>query len=220
MGTSYEEDCPNGVKGARPDPKKASKVKTVKGAEKQEPAEKVTTELTKLEEPRTGSGSPPTSTKSKVEEVVQGRDATAELLSEATSLLKTLRSMKMLRLKDLKPQMTQQGGAVGLLDGGATNGLREARPREVPWLLPVKVELASGSTTLFRVKEHNTLLRREKVEVIVPLHRLVTLGYKLHWTSAGVKITHPHTLRGGCPCSWKGRPLVCWTSWRRGTGGN
>ena len=70
-------------------------------------------------------------------------------------------------------------------------------------LVPVTVELASGSTTLFRVKD--TLLTRDNVEVIVPLHRLVKLGCRLQWTSAGVKITHPQSgkiecrLRGGCP---------------------
>ncbi|CAK9022462.1 Copia protein [Durusdinium trenchii] len=80
------------------------------------------------------------------------------------------------------------------------------RPREGRrGLVPVTVELASGSTTLFRVKEHNTLLTKDNVEVIVPLHRLVKLGYRLQWTSAGVKITHPQSgriecaLRGGCP---------------------
>ncbi|CAK9084384.1 ELMO domain-containing protein C [Durusdinium trenchii] len=55
------------------------------------------------------------------------------------------------------------------------------------------------------VEEHNTLLTKDNVEVIVPLHRLVKLGYRLQWTSAGVKITHPQSgriecaLRGGCP---------------------
>ena len=53
------------------------------------------------------------------------------------------------------------------------------------------MELASGSTTLCKVSEHRTLLSKEPVEVIVPLHRLVALGYRLNWSSAGVSITHP-----------------------------
>lgn len=93
--------------------------------------------------------------------------------------------------------------ATGQLDSwtGATNGLREARPHELPHLVPVRVELASGSVTLFKVKDHNTLLSRDRMEV----HPLVKLRYRLQWTAAGVRINHPEhgriecTLRGGCP---------------------
>ena len=51
--------------------------------------------------------------------------------------MKTLRSVKVLRMKELKHKVDTRGGAVGLLDGGATNGLREALPREIPRLEPV-----------------------------------------------------------------------------------
>ena len=75
------------------------------------------------------------------------------------------------------------------------------------------MELASGSTTLYKVSEHRTLLSKEPVEVIVPLHRLVGLGYRLNWSSAAVSITHPEygkiecTLRGGCPVLPEGEAL-------------
>ncbi|CAK9098996.1 Retrovirus-related Pol polyprotein from transposon TNT 1-94, partial [Durusdinium trenchii] len=88
-------------------------------------------------------------------------------------------SMKMLRVKELKHKFGTDEEAVGLLDG--------------------------GSATLYKVNEHRTLLSKEKVEVIVPLHRLVGLGYRLNWSKGGVKISHPEygriecTLRGGCP---------------------
>ena len=189
----------------KPDVKRVAKVKTAKDSDKPETGEKPVPETGKFDDLRGDGGSPPTARAEVVSDKPQSKDATAELLTEATSLLKALRTMKMLRLKELKPQCSNGCGALALLDGGATNGLRRARPHEMTRLVPVTVELASGSTTLFRVKEHNTLLTKDNVEVIVPLHRLVKLGYKLQWTSAGVKITHPQsgriecTLRGGCP---------------------
>lgn len=148
-----KKDCPNGAKGAKQDSKKVSKVKTVRDADKQETGEKLGVDSGKPDNSRASSGSPPTTKAEEVADKPQGRDATAELLSEATSLLKALRSVKVLRLKELNPQSVEGCETVALLDGGATNGLRQARPHEVPRLLPVMVELASGSTTLFRVKD-------------------------------------------------------------------
>ena len=133
-------------------------------------------------------GSPPTTSASSYRESPprqSGTEAAAELLTEATSLLKTLRSVKVLRMKELKRKLDTRGGALGLLDGGATNGLREALPHEIPRLEPVRVELASGSTTLYKVSEHRPLLSKEPVEVIVPLHRLVALGYRLNGPPEG-----------------------------------
>ena len=204
-------------KGTKPNYKKVSKVKTAKAGEKLEAGETVTKEAAEGDEPSAGSGSSPTSASVRSvdsPEKTASKDATAELLTEATSLLKTLRSMKVLRVKELRQQEGNGSGAVGLLDGGATNGLRRAHPHEVSQMFPVRVELASGSTTLFRVEHHKTLLTHDHVEVIVPLHRLVTLGYKLQWTAAGVKITHPEhariqcTMRAGCPVLPEGEALA------------
>ena len=94
---------------------------------------------------------------------------------------------------------------MALLDGGATHGLRQARHEELQDLQKIEVELASGSTWLYKHPKHKTLLSIEPVEVIVPLHRVVSLGYHIDWTSRGCKIVHKSRgpvecrLRGGCP---------------------
>ena len=207
-GLRMKKDCPNGAKGAKPNTKKVSQVKTVKEGEKANGSEKSVKGASAGEELADENVNAPLTAAPKrfdSPEKPVAKDATAELLSEATSLLKTLRSMKMLRVKELKHTAGADEEAVGLLDGGATNGLREAYPHEMPHLVPVRVELASGSATLHKVNEHRTLLSKEKVEVIVPLHHLVGLGYRLNWSKGGVKISHPEhgrsacTLRGGCP---------------------
>ena len=207
-GNHMKRECPHQPKTGKTDPKRVSKVKATKEGEKGEIVEKIAKEQPTSEEPSPGSSPPPTTTTSRMAgtpEKPLGRETTAELLSEATSLLKTLRSMKVLRVKELKPVGTDGLAPVGLLDGGATNGLRRAHEQELERMYRVRVELASGSATLFRVDDHKTLLSKNHVEVIVPLHRLVGLGYRLQWTAAGVKINHPvHgridcALRGGCP---------------------
>ena len=99
-------------------------------------------------------------------------------LPEATVLLKTLRSMKSVKVKQVNYEPRGAHQAVALLDGGATHGLRTAEAWERGELEPVQVELASGSTWLYRHKNHRTLLSLEEVEPIVPLHRLV-LGSRL-----------------------------------------
>lgn len=104
-----------------------SKVKAAKETDKLETREKMTKDPPGGDEPAAGSSSSPMSTTSKTAdspEKSQSRDTAAELLSEATSLLKTIRSMKVLQVKELKPLEVNDCGAVGLLDDGATNGLR------------------------------------------------------------------------------------------------
>ena len=196
-GNHMKRECPHQPKTGKTDPKKVSKVKATKEGEKGETVEKIAKEQPASEEPSPGSSPPPTTTTSRMAETPDK--------PLATSLLKTLRSLKVLRVKELKPVSTDGLAPVGLLDGGATNGLRRAHQQELEKMYPVRVELASGSTTLFRVDDHKTLLSKDHVEVIVPLHRLVGLGYRLQWTAAGVKINHPDhgridcALRGGCP---------------------
>ena len=57
----------------------------------------------------------------------------------------------------------------------------------------------------FKHPKHKTLLSVEPVEVLVPLHRVVSLGYHIDWTSRGCRIAHKARgpvecrLRGGCP---------------------
>ena len=135
-----KKDCPHGLKSEKGDVKKVSKVKAAKEQEKPEQGEKGVKDTTGGEESAKELGSPPTTSASSYRESPprqSGTEAAAELLTEATSLLKTLRSVKVLRMKELKHKVDTRGGAVGLLDGGATNGLREALPREIPRLEPV-----------------------------------------------------------------------------------
>ena len=139
-GHHLKKHCPHGLKSEKGDVKKVSKVKAAKEQEKPEQGEKGVKDTTGGEESAKELGSPPTTSASSYREsppCQSGTEAAAELLTEATSLLKTLRSVKVLRMKELKHKVDTRGGAVGLLDGGATNGLREALPREIPRLEPV-----------------------------------------------------------------------------------
>ena len=132
-------------------------------------------------------------------------EAAAELMREATSLLKSIRSLKAVRMKSVGEGIYGGPGEYALLDGGATHGLRQARPEEEPDLIATKVELACGSTTLFKHPKHQTLLSRSPVEPIIPLAWLVAADYKITWKRDSIVIHHPTkgplqcSLRGGCP---------------------
>ena len=104
------------------------------------------------------------------------------------------------------PVLNQPGElTTGLLDGGATNALRQGLPAEISKAMEVSVELAAGSVKLFQCLETGTLLSPDKVEPIVPLRGLVALGYKIRWDERGCLIFHPQRgrircwLRNGCP---------------------
>lgn len=94
---------------------------------------------------------------------------------------------------------------MALLDGGATHPLRTAAPNERDHLRPIQVELAHGSTTLFRKENCSTLLSLDEVEPIIPLNLLVQHGFQVQWAKDGCVIKHPRQgpiscwLRGGCP---------------------
>ena len=93
----------------------------------------------------------------------------------------------------------------GLLDGGATNALRQGSAEEIACAVPVTVELAAGSAQLYQCVETGTLLSAQPVEPIVPLRGLVNLGYRIKWDSKGCLIYHDVVghmkcwLRNGCP---------------------
>lgn len=98
-----------------------------------------------------------------------------ELLSEATTLLKSLRpapSVKAIRLSSLE---VREGGRA-LLDGGATHCLRKAASEE-EWMRAqeVNVELAAGTAVLRLLPWTKTLLTKEEVQMIVPLGVLISL---------------------------------------------
>ena len=132
-------------------------------------------------------------------------DPASELITEATSLLKSLRSLKTFRLKQINVVDGTEGQELALLDGGATHPLRMARQEERGKLQPVTVELAHGCTTLYRHPDFDTLLSLEPVEPILPLSLLVENGYAIHWTGQGCTIMHQQLgavkcwLRSGCP---------------------
>jgi hypothetical protein len=67
---------------------------------------------------------------------------------------------------------------MALLDGGATHGLRMAYASEINQLEQVEVELASGTAFLYRHPAHKTLFSKTPIDPIVPLHRLVQMGYR------------------------------------------
>ena len=118
--------------------------------------------------PGSGNGKP---AKGVTEEV----DAKA-LLGEVTSLMKSLRSMKALQAKYIASRRGDDNpdrGEVALLDGGATHALRRGSVEELDDAEPVQVELACGSTTLWKRRGPMTLLSREEVEPIIPLRMLV-----------------------------------------------
>ena len=132
-------------------------------------------------------------------------EAAAELMREATSLLKSIRSLKAVRMKSVGEGNFGGPGEYALLDGGATHGLRQAKPEEEPDLVATKVELACGSTVLYKHPKHQTLLSKEPVEPIIPLAWLVAADYRITWRRDSIVIHHPArgplkcSLRGGCP---------------------
>ena len=102
-------------------------------------------------------------------------------------LMKTLRpSVKAINLK----KAAVDSFTTGLLDGGATNALRQGSAEEIARAVPVTVELAAGSAQLYQCVETGTLLSAQPVEPIVPLRGLVNLGYRIKWDSKGCLIYH------------------------------
>ena len=146
------------------------------------------------------SGAPTVSGKGEGEN--RNGDALGSLMEEAAALMKSLRpKVKVVQLRKARSDDL----ATGLLDGGATNALRQGTADEIQAAVPVDVELAAGTAKLFQSVETGTLLSVEKVEPIVPLRGLVSLGYKIRWDDRGCLIFHPQVgrircwLRNGCP---------------------
>ena len=139
-------------------------------------------------------------------ETGDGGESTPErvtgLLSEATTLLKTLKPVaKAVKIK----RVNAPDGPTGLLDGGATNALRRGTPKELAEADPVVVELAHGSVELKQHALTGTILTEHAVEPIVPLRGLIDLGFVIKWSTHGCEIKHPSRgtiqcwLRNGCP---------------------
>ena len=128
--------------------------KADKKGDKPVPAPSTTTTTDAKEDGKAKVSAEPVQGRGDQPEVTQGTpiSATEELLKEAL-LLKSLKSqsLKAIRLKSVGEGIYGAPGEFALLDGGATNALRKARPEEMQKLVPTTVELAHGTTTLYRV---------------------------------------------------------------------
>ena len=143
-----------------------------------------------------------------IEELPATSSTSTSLVNDITGLVKSLQSLKAVQLRYADACGGDKGGReekVALIDGGATHPLRQGSELEIQEAEPVQVELAHGSTTLYRKRGCSTLLSREKIETIVPVRLLIDLGYKITWNSGGCTIRHPTKgalrcwRRQGCP---------------------
>ncbi|CAJ1385828.1 unnamed protein product [Effrenium voratum] len=156
----------------------APKVKAMGGAGKEEAGAVVEEEMEEVAVEETG-----------------GKD---KLMAEATQLLKSLRMKK---LKAARLSKIGECQSWGLLDGGATHALRQARKGETDRM----VELADGREVVMQMTEGHTLICKEATQVIVPLGALYLLGYRIRWEEGICCIEHasrgplPVRMRQFCP---------------------
>ncbi len=127
----------------------------------------------------------------------------ADLLSEVTSLLRSLRAPQLRAVYVRKVDAANEGSY--LLDGGATHCLRRAR-NEAEWDsgMPQEVHLAMGSVVL-RQLPNGTLLTQSPTQPIIPLNDLTKVGVTVHWSEGMFSMSqHGRKLRvymdQGCPC--------------------
>ena len=132
--------------------------------------------------------------------------STQALMSEVTSLLRSLRmdpQMKVMRVKKLEVGDVK----TTLLDGGATHCLRPAKSRQ-EWetSMECQVSLASGKIWMRMNKKTGTLLTLDRtVQRIIPIRELLRLGMRVTWEENMIKITRtdgsqiPVWLDNGCP---------------------
>ena len=118
-----------------------------------------------------------------------GSGGTAELLQEATKLLKSLHlpTVKVVSLQELDAGLDDKSGQV-LLDSGATHVLRKAKD-QAEWeaAKPTVVALAQGTTSSLRLKAGTSTLLVEpqdgKLETgILPMGALPRIGYDVSWS--------------------------------------
>ena len=128
------------------------------------------------------------------------------LMTEVTSLLRSLRvqgpQMRACHLR--KIQADDDEGT--LLDGGATHCMRQ-RTSEEEWqgAEPVTVRLATGEVRMRQDPKTGTLLVEDRVQPIIPVAKLIEVGYVIYWSQEACKVEHPRhgkipvVLRQGCP---------------------
>eukprot|EP00438_Fugacium_kawagutii_P036614 Skav217824 [mRNA] locus=scaffold889:271892:280114:- [translate_table: standard] len=138
-------------------------------------------------------------------------DSTAELLQEATQLLKSLRGpttpkVQTIRLAQL--DSAEQGWM--LVDSGATHALRPAKDlQEWEESTPTSVSLAEGNTMKFRLKKGTKVLLSDPEEQestwILPVGGLAEIGFGVQWAENQCSIVDKDgnnvqvQLHNGCP---------------------
>ena len=137
-------------------------------------------------------------------------DKTAELLHEATQLLKTLRGPMNPKLKVMQLSNVETvDEEYILLDSGATHALRPARD-EGEWMAAERtsVQLADGTTEMFRLKKNTKILLAApttQISWIIPMGGLSDLDFSLEWRDGLCKLKDDEgrevrvELRNGCP---------------------
>ena len=134
------------------------------------------------------------------EVIVEEASGKDKLVAEATQLL---RSLRMKKLKAARLSKIGECQSWGLLDGGATHALRQARKGETGE--DQMVEMADGREVAMQMTEGHTLICQEATQVIVPLGALYLLGYKIRWEEGICRIEHasrgplPVRMRQFCP---------------------
>ena len=134
----------------------------------------------------------------------QGPPPADALVKEAVQLLKSLRpSMKVVSVCAVNKG---EGHRRALLDGGATHILRPAKTKaELDDALPIQVELAAGVATLRQIQTTGTLVTDFDTQLIIPLGKVVKLGYKVTWEGEEFEMLDPRgakievLLEAGCP---------------------
>ena len=153
-----------------------------------------------------------------------GGSKTAELLYEATQLLKTLRvppTNPRLKVMQLAGWENVENAFI-LLDSGATHGLRPAVDDD-EWTKAERttVQLADGSTEMFRLKHGTKILLSEPgrtTACIVPMGGLADLDFTLEWSGDVCRLRDdenreiPVEVRNGCPMvsNAEGRKMLDW----------
>lgn len=131
------------------------------------------------------------------------------LMSEVTSLLRSIRvqasepAVKAVQLRSIYEAGIH---AHTLIDGGATHCLRQRKTQE-EWAQasPVSVKLAAGETQMRQCSDTTTLLVEEPVQAIIPVAKVIDLGYVVHWDRDACRIEHvrhgriPVEMSQGCP---------------------
>ena len=121
------------------------------------------------------------------------------LVTEAAGLLRSIKPVvKSLKLGSMDCLEGECGAFErrALLDGGATHVLRPPHS-EVEFLeaRDVNVELAAGEATLKQVAANGTLLMQDCPQIIVPLGRLMSLGFRVEWTQDSFLLEDPEGQR-------------------------